>query len=62
MNVVDTAYQEIQRIHRNSEKEKLAGIPMDASKILEIKLRDLFTSRQRATKEAVRDVYSRYGS
>lgn len=61
MNVVDRLYQDIQRIHRASSKDSLAGIPEGASVALEGKLRELFCSRKMATQEAVREVYEQYG-
>lgn len=61
MNIVDKLYQDIQRIHRASSKDILAGIPEGAGVALEGKLRELFCSSKRATQEAVREVYAGYG-
>ena len=58
MSVVDRLYQDIQRIHRTSNKESLVGIPEGASIPLELKLRELFSSSKRITHEDVREVYA----
>ena len=60
MTVVDTLYQDIQRIHRASNKGSLVGIPEGASVVLEGKLRELFSSSKRITLEDVREVYARH--
>ena len=61
MTVVDKLYQDIQRTHRGSSKDSLVGIPEGASDDLEQGLRELFSSRTRATQEEVRGVYEQYG-
>lgn len=61
MTVIDKLCQDIQRNHRASSKDSLAGIPEGASVALEGKLRELFCSRKMATQKAVREVYTEYG-
>ena len=60
MNVIDRLYQDIQRIHRTSNKESLAGIPEGASVALEGNLRELFSSSKRIAHEDVREVYANH--